>query len=448
MSLSKSKFIQRLLAALWIAILFSSPCFSHPRHFSDRLWQAVWKGDLESVHLLPEEFFTHQDQYKDEEGCTPLFVSLRNKHIDFAKFLLQKGARTDLESKRGDTALILAIHSGLLDGELLSRILNAGASLEHVHQETGMTAAMYAVSGSQLSALKILSDFGVSLDRKNLKNQKTVFDYVRAGDRRTLAYLMKSRRVLSKMIGRHDYHFLYDALGFPKKISFGPESVSYFVKDVTGQIKIAKFFYDLELYNKKNILEPAKAFHFESYAFIKKWKTWFDNNLDVKLYESFHIKDYVEGKTLAHWMSGVDVPYLFSAPSEDAEQMRLALKNLLKKMIRDGDGFVQNMQSTHLIFNEVEKKWVLIDGGPTVACYVEREHMWVWSEYCPSTIVQKKTALWGALKNYAVGSSVNIDKRDAINFGNWLKDRIHNGKMLPIQAESKKALLELFQRYE
>ena len=56
----------------------------------DTIHQVCKKGDLDRVKQLVASGVQVNDE--DEEGCTPLFYSVDNNHIDVVKHLLEAGA--------------------------------------------------------------------------------------------------------------------------------------------------------------------------------------------------------------------------------------------------------------------------------------------------------------------------------------------------------------------
>lgn len=381
------------------------------------LLRAIERGDL--------PFVASANHSAAIVGSNALLHALNQSQYQIAMLLLEKGARTDVEEDNGDTPLIVAIKNHLLTKHMLEKLLANGATLEHVHQKTGMTALMYGAQVGFINGMKLLSDFGASLDRINMRDNKGALDY--ATDPQTVEFLMKSHRYIGKSLARFDLELLFDENGYPKRLAMGADGVLYWVKQGTEK-KIAKFCYVRELFLQSGVIEYRKCREKED-QMAKLWQTWFDNKLEVLAYDVFFLKPHIRGKTLAQWMVANDPDADFGANTPRSALAREKLKTLIIRMLSKGQGFVGDLNPSNLIFSESDQDWVVIDGHKAIACYSPVDHEWIWLEYCQAAMSASKENLLKAFQSYAVGPSPTTDPGDAESFGVWLMSRLRNGVM-------------------
>jgi hypothetical protein len=175
----------------------------------------------------------------------------------------------------------------------------------------------------------------------------------------------------------------------------------------------------------------------------KLWRTTFGNKAKVLNYDVFSIKDVVDGKTLAQWMTGYDQVHDFGAEHELSVLARTKLRELLVRMIKSGAGFVGDMNPSNLIFSEVLREWVVIDGNKSVACYSRADHEWIWLEYCQASMAVTNETILDAFRNYSIGPNPtgNVDDDEA--FGVWLKSGDRDGKLEGPSAAAKAKMIAL-----
>jgi hypothetical protein len=403
---------------------------------SDQIYLMASQGDITHLRNLENEDLELKNP--DEFGYTPLFYALKNGQIAAAEVLLEKHVQAGIEAENGDTPLLIAVQTGALTSELLTKLIKNGAMIEHVHEQTGMTAAMHAAQLDQLTALELLVDFGANLDRINIRNGKGLWDY--AQEPRVIKFLQKNHAYFSKTLKRFGYKFIYDPLGFPHEIGQGSEGVVYLVEK-NKEIKAAKFFYDVESFKRKKNILYMKRWDTLEEVLTHEWEEWFGNPLSIESFDLFFVKTYIPGKSLAHWMSGVDVPDDLGAESN--REVLDKLKELLIRMLKDGRGFVGDLNASNLIFHDTLREWVVIDGDKNVACYALKEHMWVWTEYCSVNSKLTSEQILQAFKTYAVGSFPHAKDKD--NAGIWLQNRVLQGKYLVYKQRAKDALTAMVQ---
>ena len=420
------KYLSLLFFTLWANSSFSNDSY----HFLE----AVVSGNFEHVANI-------SDISQPLEN--PLLLALAKGNHDMALLLLEKGASANFEEESGDTPLIVATRNHLLSNRLVEAMLKRGAVIDHIHRKTGMTAIMYAASVGYVRGLKILSDFGGSFDRINLKSNKNLLDH--AADKKTRDFLMKSHRYFGKSLQREGYRFIRDELGMPHVLGQGADGIAYLAVG-KNETKVAKFCYNRGLL-KKGIVEYERCKDNEEWS-AKEWSEWFDNKMNVEEFSFFSIKDLVKGQSLFNWMTSIDPNHDFGSDTAQATQARQRLRELLIKMLKKERGFVGDFNTSNIIFSENHNEWVVIDGHKTVACYSPSDHEWIWLEYCQASVPVTKKSLLEAFKLYAIGPSPTGNPRDDEAFGVWLKPRMKNGKLSGPSQSSKEKMIQLINGIE
>lgn len=109
--------------------------------------------------------------FKSQDGYTPLFLAVQNKHNDIVDYLLTKGAAIDeYNGENGDTALIMAAYDGNL--KMTQTLVNAGASI-NLKSTDGYTPLYTAVQGNHMNVVDYLLNNGALVDEINGDQEKT-----------------------------------------------------------------------------------------------------------------------------------------------------------------------------------------------------------------------------------------------------------------------------------
>jgi ankyrin repeat protein len=113
-------------------------------------------------------------------GESALHIVTRGRDLLWLRFLLAKGARPDLPTKDGDTALILATQLGWIDGatELLSRGAKVDAS-----NGRGETPLILAVHKRDVSLIRLFVANGANPRRTDRVAGYSALDYAKRDDR-------------------------------------------------------------------------------------------------------------------------------------------------------------------------------------------------------------------------------------------------------------------------
>src|SRR5687767_10179860 len=107
---------------------------------SQDIFDVCRKGDLKQLKRLYETD-NSVIQAEDFKGFTPLIIAVYNNNIDVADFLLEKGARVDVQDGSGNTALMGVSFRGY--EELAAKLIEAGADVNQ-RNSNGATALTFA----------------------------------------------------------------------------------------------------------------------------------------------------------------------------------------------------------------------------------------------------------------------------------------------------------------
>jgi len=134
---------------------------------------AAKNGDLESFKLLMKKGADIKALDKDHASVLH-YACGWDKPIDMAKFLLEQGLDVDIKTKKGETALLIAVKNKNLAVALY--LIDKKANL-NVQDENGNTALHYAVEKYSKKMMVLLLLKGAD---KNMKNKEglNVFDLV------------------------------------------------------------------------------------------------------------------------------------------------------------------------------------------------------------------------------------------------------------------------------
>jgi ankyrin repeat protein len=110
-----------------------------------------------------------KDEYKInfqlKDGRTPLFFSATNGNLDAVKYLLEKGADTEItEHEMGNTPLMSAIYMGHAD--VCLHLITGGANI-HAKNKIGDTPIHFATILGNYTIMKFLHKMGGDINQKN-----------------------------------------------------------------------------------------------------------------------------------------------------------------------------------------------------------------------------------------------------------------------------------------
>ena len=118
-------------------------------------------------------------------GDGALHILVRGRDLNWLTFMLQRGARADLQSNDGATALLLAAQIGWREGR--ERLLVARAN-PNLSNRQGETPLIYAVRRFDVPMVRLLMASGADPNQTDSLSGNSALDYARQ-DRRGQALI-------------------------------------------------------------------------------------------------------------------------------------------------------------------------------------------------------------------------------------------------------------------
>lgn len=148
----------------------------------DRFIDAAEDGDIAGM----ERWYVRVDS-RDEDGETALIEAAEAGQLEAVRWLLDHGARPNLQDLEGETALLEAAEEGRV--QVMRLLLDRGARIDH-HDLRGRTPLMAAVQGGHLEAVALLLDRGAAVGAIDHRG-RTAVDM--AADKPEILALLKRR---------------------------------------------------------------------------------------------------------------------------------------------------------------------------------------------------------------------------------------------------------------
>jgi uncharacterized protein len=144
------------------------------------LIQACIAANMETIRYLVEygsnvnamNDNVEDNYFKLSMYGTPLMHAAARGRLDLISFLIEKGAKIDIRTHAGNTALIIAVIQTQFPAAKL--LIEKGADVND-QDKNGYTVLMHAAIKNNLDFVKYLVDKGVMVNMKNKKG-KTVYD--------------------------------------------------------------------------------------------------------------------------------------------------------------------------------------------------------------------------------------------------------------------------------
>ncbi|NOZ12699.1 MAG: ankyrin repeat domain-containing protein [Acidobacteria bacterium] len=129
-------------------------------------------GDLGPIKILLKSGCNINTRDKGKQkGWTALMYAIQNRHIEIAKFLIQKGAKLSLTPKKGEYAGWHPIQLAIEKGELgiVELLLNKGAKVDIREKKKRMTPLMIAADTGNVELTKLLLKKGADVTLRDKK---------------------------------------------------------------------------------------------------------------------------------------------------------------------------------------------------------------------------------------------------------------------------------------
>lgn len=164
----------KIAAALITLAGIGSPAVAQNGYDGLQFVQAVRKSDAdEAIKLLGSQGSGILDT-KDDDGNTPLIITISRSDDEWTAFLLNKGADPNFPGKGGDTPLIAAARVGY--EQAAEWLLGLGAKTDAANK-MGETALIVAVQQHQVPLVKLLLAAGADPDKADSAAGLSARDY-------------------------------------------------------------------------------------------------------------------------------------------------------------------------------------------------------------------------------------------------------------------------------
>jgi ankyrin repeat protein len=168
--------------------------------------EMIRKNKIELEHLkkeLANKDFKINSQLKD--GRTPIYVSVCNGNYEAVKYLVEKGADTEIkEYENGNTPLMAAITLGYTD--IIVYLVSKKANI-HATNNNGDTPILFAALLGNTKLIMFLHQLGADINHKNTENISCILFAVGNAFYDIFRYLI-SNNVELDVIDCENKHFL------------------------------------------------------------------------------------------------------------------------------------------------------------------------------------------------------------------------------------------------
>jgi len=146
-----------LVYVILIAVLLVGAAYIYMLHVKNKIMKKRKTLSKEIINSIEEGTFNE----KNEEGYTPLMLSILGHFNKSFDKLLFAGADVNIKGNVGEQALHLAAHHS--DEKKIQKLLDAGAEV-NTKDAQGCTPIWYAAQNSKNKNLKLLIDAGAELN--------------------------------------------------------------------------------------------------------------------------------------------------------------------------------------------------------------------------------------------------------------------------------------------
>ncbi len=150
--------------------LFLLPNLNTMTSIEADFFEACRRGNKEDVEKLYE---ANPDilNTEDVKGFTPLIIAVYNNQQEITDFLLQKGAKAEMQDASGNTALMGVCFRGYK--ELAEKLLNAGADVNQRNYQ-GATALTFTATFGHLEIAEMLLEKGADINARDVRGKSSL----------------------------------------------------------------------------------------------------------------------------------------------------------------------------------------------------------------------------------------------------------------------------------
>jgi ankyrin repeat protein len=182
-------FLVRIMAAAALGLL-AVPAAAQQLSESTQFIKAVKDRDADKVMSLLSAPGSIVINSRNEVGDGALHMLVRERDMTWMGYLLNKGAKPDLQNREGMTPLAVAAQIGWVEGA--DRLLRGGAKIDFPNRN-GETPLILAVHNRDIAMARLLLGRGANPNKTDTVTGHSALDYARQDGRATpLVKLLES----------------------------------------------------------------------------------------------------------------------------------------------------------------------------------------------------------------------------------------------------------------
>lgn len=184
------------VGALLGALLIAAPTFAQSNSLSDELLTAVKARDGTKLMELVDSNGAGFVNARGADGATALTLAVKDRNLEYADYLLAKGADPNLPGVGGEPPVVLAARQGWPDG--IEHLLAVGARPDASNRH-GETALIVAVQTRNVTIVRRLLQSHANPDKADSAAGLSARDYAKRDNRaRDILNLIQQTRPAPK----------------------------------------------------------------------------------------------------------------------------------------------------------------------------------------------------------------------------------------------------------
>jgi ankyrin repeat protein len=166
-------FLVRIVAAAVLGLM-AMPASAQQISEASQFMKAVKERDAEkAIALISSPGSTVLNSRNPDSGDGALHLLVRERDVTWIGYLLNKGARADLQNRDGMTPLALAAQIGWIEGA--ERLLRGGAKVDFPNRQ-GETPLILAVHNRDIGMVRLLLSRGADPNRGDTVSGHSALD--------------------------------------------------------------------------------------------------------------------------------------------------------------------------------------------------------------------------------------------------------------------------------
>lgn len=175
--------MKKLMAGAAAAIALSALGVPAQAQYSDgyKFLKAIRDGDgAEVENLLAGSSTVLVNSRDPAKGDTALHIVVSERNVSWLRYLMGRGARTDIQNRGGDTPLTIAAQLGWVEGA--DQMLASGAAVDLANKR-GETPLVLAVQKRDLAMVRLLLASGADPKKTDRVAGYSALDYAKRDSR-------------------------------------------------------------------------------------------------------------------------------------------------------------------------------------------------------------------------------------------------------------------------